>query len=103
MSGRKIDWEEVYFLHSHGWSAQEIADKIGCHPNSVWNILSRMGRVQSKDSLRSIRESIDVTKKRIEFFLNHRNPCEFTWEENLVELLQGFRRLISRKNALVKN
>ena len=103
---RKIDYQQAAFLYSHGWNSHEIAEKLGCHPNTVLRAIRVMGlstnyEVEPRPAV--IEEAIRATKKRIEFFLNHRNPCEFTWEENLVELLWGMKRLVSRKRALVKN
>ena len=106
MSNRKINYRQAAFLYSHGWSPKEIAKVLGCHTNTVFRAVKAEGLTTNHEpdavTPATVGKAIKATKERIEFLLNHHNPCEFTWRENLIELLQGFQTLVQRRHLWSK-
>ena len=96
---RKVDLRQFEFLFRHGWSRKELAIHFGVHPHTIDNNIKLLGLTEKEPppNKEQLNAAIKATKRRIERMLNHHNKCEFTWEENVVELLWGLRRLVALK------
>lgn len=100
MGRRRIDVDELRFLWNHGWSRKELAEHFDVHVNSVDYNIRLMEMARGTSAFDNLNATIVETKKRIEKLLHHYHPCELTWEENVVELLWGLKRLVSLKRRL---